>query len=620
MIKLSAVIITFNEQENIRRCIESISEIAEEIVVVDSYSNDNTEAICLELGVTFFKHEFEGYIEQKNWASSKATNDYILSIDADEILSEELKKSIIEVKNNWQYDGYSFNRLTNYCGKWIKHTSWYPSRKLRLWDRRKGRWEGYNPHDKFKLVKGASQKFIPGDLQHFSYSSINDHVTQINNFSTILARSYFKENMRVGYIEIFLRTFWRFFRDYFIKLGFIDGFYGLVICINSSYETFLKYTKLKLLHNRNTALAWNRICFFNSVKSWGGGERWHRDMALRLSDKSYKVMVITNRSSELRNRLKNSGIPVRHFKINNLSFLNPFSVLRLAFILKKQKVNTIIINLSADLKMAGIASWLAGIPNIVYRRGSAIPVRNSLLNRFLFKYIVDEVLANSEETKRTILSINKKLINENKIRIIYNGINLNEMDALSSKSLHIRKGKEIIIGNAGRLVKQKGQKYLIEIAAMLKSRGVDFKVLIAGEGKMEDELKNLVKKLELENHIKFIGFVDDMKSFMQSLDIFVLTSIWEGFGYVLVEAMACSKPVVAFNISSNPEIIIHGKTGFLVDPFNLDSFTDNIARLTNSTRLRQELGENGRQRVEEVFTIDRTLEKLELMIKSNLEK
>ena len=132
MIKLSCAIITLNEERNVARCIESLAGIADEIVVIDSGSTDATEAICRSYGVKFIQHDFEGYVEQKNFAVSQCAFEYILSLDADELLSEELKESISEIKNNWDKDGYSFNRLTNYCGKWIRHCGWYPDRKLRL--------------------------------------------------------------------------------------------------------------------------------------------------------------------------------------------------------------------------------------------------------------------------------------------------------------------------------------------------------------------------------------------------------------------------------------------------------------------------------------------------------
>ncbi len=141
----------------------------------------------------FIRHRFNGHIEQKNWAILQASSPYILSLDADEALSDELRASILRVKENWTHDGYYFNRLTNYCGKWIRHTSWYPSRKLRLWDSRKGSWGGFNPHDRFFLNKGATRMFLKGDILHYSYYSVSEHLVQINTFSTILARSYYEQ-------------------------------------------------------------------------------------------------------------------------------------------------------------------------------------------------------------------------------------------------------------------------------------------------------------------------------------------------------------------------------------------------------------------------------------------
>src|SRR6187551_311049 len=133
-IQLSVVIITFNEERNIARCLDSVREIADDVVVVDSFSTDKTEAICREKGARFVQHKFEGHIEQKNYAVTQAKFPYILSLDADEAPDEKLIASIKKVKADWIADGYSMNRLTNYCGKWIHHCGWYPDVKLRLWD------------------------------------------------------------------------------------------------------------------------------------------------------------------------------------------------------------------------------------------------------------------------------------------------------------------------------------------------------------------------------------------------------------------------------------------------------------------------------------------------------
>lgn len=614
MHSLSVVIITFNEEKNIARCLESVKDIADEIVVVDSFSTDKTGEIVASYGGKFIQHSFDGHIEQKNRAIKYASSPYILSLDADEVLSPRLKQSILEVKENWEYDGYYFNRLTNYCGKWIRHTSWYPARKLRMWDSRKGKWGGLNPHDKFMLDADASKKFIKGDLLHYSYYTIEEHITQINKFSSIVAKAYFNDGRKSNYFNIFFHPAWRVFRDYILKLGFLDGFYGLVVSVNASHETFLKYVKLRNLHKLEKQKEKNKICFFNSVRSWGGGEKWHFDMSTRLQKKDYQVMVITNSKSELKQKLQDSGVPTYSFRISNLSFVNPFKLIHLTCRLKSLRVKTIIINLSADLKVAGIASKIAGVDRIIYRRGSAIPIRNTFLNRYLFGHVVDEIISNSEETKRTILSKNPNLISDQKIKIIYNGINLEKYDHNPVKFVHNRLGDEIIIGNAGRLVRQKGQKYLLDVAEALVNKGYNIKLLIAGDGKMENELKSQVHRRKLDGVIHFLGFVDDMRGFMESIDIFVLSSIWEGFGYVIVEAMASHKPVVAFDISSNPEIIEDNVTGYLVKPFDTVEMTHKIEMLINNSDLLSSMGAAGRKRVENLFSIERTQENLEALL------
>ena len=610
MIKLSAVIITYNEQKNIRRCLESVSDVVDEIVVVDSYSTDNTEAICKEFGVKFILHEFEGHIGQKNWATQQAKYDYIISLDADEILSDQLKNSIIEVKNNWQYDGYSFNRLTNYCGQWVYHTSWYPSRKLRLWDRRKGQWGGRNPHDRFLLNKGATHKLLTGDILHYSYNTIDEHINQINYFSSIIAKEYLKDNIRVTSVEIMFRALWRFFRDYFIKLGFLDGFYGFVISTNSSFETFSKYSKLKTLTKEKNRSENNKICFVNTVKSWGGGEKWHLEVSMRLHADGYKVILVSSRGSELIKRAIANKVPYRMLRIRNLSFLNPIKIFLIYKLLKREKVGTLIINLSTDLKSAGIAASLAGVKHIIYRRGSAIPIRNTLLNRYLYRNIVTKIIANSGETYRTILINNPTLVPKEKITVIYNGINLKTYDLQKEDLIYRRQENEIIIGNAGRLSEEKGQHYLIDLAKILKSHGYKFKILIVGKGKMENKLKKYSQSQGVADNVILLGFIENIRSFNITIDVFVLTSLYEGFGYVLVESMANRKPVVAFDIGSTAEIIENGKTGFLVEKGNVEQLAEKLELLINDQKLRETMGESGRKRVEEVFTFEKTIEKI----------
>jgi glycosyltransferase involved in cell wall biosynthesis len=247
MIKISAVIITFNEERNIVRCLQSLEGIADEIVVVDSFSSDATEELCKSFNVKFLKHPFEGFMQQKTWACEQAEYDYILQLDADEQLSEELKRSILTVKTDWKADGYSFNRLTNYIGKWIRHCGWYPDAKLRLWDRRKGAWSGINLHESVKMNDNAVVAKLKGDLLHFSYYSIQQHLNQINSFTEIAAKEGVAKGKNTSFFVIVFKTIWKFKRDYFFRLGFLDGYYGFVVCAMSAYTLFVKSLKMREL-------------------------------------------------------------------------------------------------------------------------------------------------------------------------------------------------------------------------------------------------------------------------------------------------------------------------------------------------------------------------------------
>lgn len=247
MNKLSVVIITYNEESDIGRCLNSVIDIADEIVVVDSYSTDNTELICRQAGAKFYQHKFEGYIEQKNYALTLAANDYILSLDADEALDNELRHSISVAKQDFKYDGYFMNRLTNYCGKWIRHGAWYPDRKLRLFNRQKGNWAGVNPHDSYELKANTSKNRLKGDILHYSYNSIESHIAQFNKFTSLSAIEMHKNGQQAGLLKIYLSPCINFVKGFFLRMGFLDGFYGTMICFINAFATYIKYIKLRQL-------------------------------------------------------------------------------------------------------------------------------------------------------------------------------------------------------------------------------------------------------------------------------------------------------------------------------------------------------------------------------------
>jgi glycosyltransferase involved in cell wall biosynthesis len=243
--KISAVVITFNEERNIANCLDSLKGIADEIVVVDSFSTDKTAQICQEKGVTFITHRFDGYIEQKNFAMKQAKHNYVLSLDADECLNDELKNSLLQLKPKLSdYSHYAFNRLNNYCGKWIKYCGWYPDRKVRLWDKRLGQWGGFNPHDMVMMNDSSKPKRVQGDILHYTYNSVNEHYIQNERFAKISAKAYFDRGKRTQLPMVFIKPILKFVGDYFFRLGFMEGYYGYKICSISALGKYIKYKEL----------------------------------------------------------------------------------------------------------------------------------------------------------------------------------------------------------------------------------------------------------------------------------------------------------------------------------------------------------------------------------------
>lgn len=244
---ISVVIITYNEINNIARCIASVQAIADEVVVVDSFSTDGTQQLAASLGAKIIEHAFEGHIQQKNWAITQATHAYILSLDADEELSTELIEAIKKLKTSTLLDGYYMHRLTSFCGQWIHHSGWYPDKKLRLWNSTKGSWQGINPHDEYKLTTGASIATINADILHYSFSTKAQYHKQQEYFTSLSAKAYAQLGKRANAIHLYINPVFKFVKNYVFRLGFLDGKNGLYLCYYNAYYTYIKYKKLKNL-------------------------------------------------------------------------------------------------------------------------------------------------------------------------------------------------------------------------------------------------------------------------------------------------------------------------------------------------------------------------------------
>ncbi len=243
--KISAAIITYNEERNLPRAIESL-RCCDEILVVDSGSTDRTVEIAQKFGARVLEANWRGYSGQKNFASDQAAHDWVLSIDADEALSEDLEGEIWQLKKNGPaYDAYTVPRLAQYLGRWILHSGWYPDRKIRLFDRRKARWYGEYVHESVRSDGRVGE--LEGNLLHYTCGSLSEHLKTMDRYTTLAAEEIAARRKPIGFRHLLFDPPWTFFKSYVLQRGFQDGVEGLAIANMAALYTFLKYAKARFM-------------------------------------------------------------------------------------------------------------------------------------------------------------------------------------------------------------------------------------------------------------------------------------------------------------------------------------------------------------------------------------
>lgn len=339
-----------------------------------------------------------------------------------------------------------------------------------------------------------------------------------------------------------------------------------------------------------------KILFFNSNMAWGGGEKWHYTTALYLKAKGYQCHFITNQSSDLYHKVKEE-FPCHEVELSNLSFLNPLTHLKIKKVIVKLEPDTIILNLPIDLKLCVPSASSLGIANIIYRRGMPKDIKNTFLNRYLFKRLT-KIIANSEVIRQSL--IKNMPSNDDKLHVIYNGVKL-QNKVINSESPYT-------LGNLGRLVDQKGQAHLIEIAKILKEKNFPFKLLIGGKGPNFEKLQSIIQKYSLQNHIFLEGHVNP-QDFFQRIDLFVFSSLFEGSANALLESLSYQVPAVAFNISSNPEIV-NETNGALVQCFDHTAFAQQIIHICTDKAQYESLIQGCKTTIETKFDHDLKMKEL----------
>lgn len=629
MQKISAVIITYNEEKYIEQCIKSVEEVADEIIVVDSFSTDKTKEICLALGVKFIEHPFEGFRDQKNYALDQASFDYVLSLDADEALSPRLAKSIIAEKNNLTFDGYRFNRLNNFCGRWMEYTSIYPECKVRLFNKNKGRWTGHNIHEVVVMDNSNSIKKLDGNLMHWLYDSYEESFAKVNKYTTLSAQEYFNQGISVNFFKLILNPTWHFINSFIFRGGFLQGYDGFLVSNLQATTCFLKYIKLRRLYKikdqririiphsqKDTTIDKQLFSDLdnNPIKigfdakralyNFSGLGNYSRSLLHNLllyypKNDYYLFTPKTKKRYTLYNDDKYNFVLPSTSILKSLGFL-----WRSKYMIKDIKKNNIDIfhGLSQELPV-GIektgAKSIVTVHDLIFMR---FPEFYSWFDaKIYYRKLVyacraaDHVVAISTQTKNDL--INLLNVSPDKISIIYQGCNpiywkpIKQEFHLEVKAKHKLPDKYLLY--VGTIEERKN---LLGILKAIHEAKITVPLVVVGR-KHENYFRSISNYISTNNldNIIFTANVsnEELPSIYQNAECFIYPSFFEGFGIPILEALVSGTPVVTSKFGCFNEVA--GPTSLYVNPYNIQEIGETILKVINNNELRSKMASSGKE-------------------------
>ena len=627
MQKISAVIIAFNEEAYIEQCLKSVEVVADEIIVVDSFSNDRTKEICLAMGVKFIEHKFTGYRDQKNFALTQASFDYVLSLDADEALSPRLEKSILEVKQDLKYDGYKFNRLNSYCGNWIRHTNLSPERKIRLFNKNRAQWGGFNIHEKVILTNPKSVERLKGNLLHWLYDSYEESVDKMNTYTTLLANEYYKQGYKSSEIRILISPAWRFFHSYILKAGFLDGYDGYVVSKLLATTCLVKYVKLRKLHlqskqpgqsgglghtgtndtrpvvtegeKRPISLGFDAKRAFYNYSGLGNYSRnLLTALAKQYSENSYFLFTPKSKNRYiLENEDRFSVIEPQGPIYRNIR-----SLWRLIFMkneLRKQKIE-LFHGLSQELpfgiELTGVKS-IVTVHDLIFMR---FPEFYNWIDAKIYYFklqhackVSDKIVAISNQTKSDLIRFLN--IPPDKIKVIHQGCNpyfwnnYSKEFWLEVKTKYNLPDKYLLY--VGTIEERKN---LLGIIKAMHLKNIEMPLVVVGR-KVDEYYKNVINYMSV-NNLKNIIFPERVKNLelpviYRNAECFIYPSFFEGFGIPILEALVSKTPVITSKNGCFAEAA--GPGSLYVDPYDVEKIGEAIQKVISNKALREEMIETG---------------------------
>lgn len=350
------------------------------------------------------------------------------------------------------------------------------------------------------------------------------------------------------------------------------------------------------------------LLFINSITIYGGGEVWMITAMKEFIRKGYNVTLVCKNDADIIHHSIEVGIET--IPINISGDLNPATLFKLYNLFRKKSINVVIANTGKDLRLSGIAALFLKNISVIARQGIDYPLKNNLRYKIAYNYLADKIVANSEATKTTMLK-SAPWLNSEKIKVIYNGIDPAIYKSENTIDLRNEFGfvkADFVIGFVGRLSVQKGVKYALEAFKYIYEKYPTVRLLICGDGELSADVETFISENKLDSKIHLAGFRNDIPNIMKTIDVLLTPSLWEGFGIVLIEAMASGKPCVATNTSSIHEIVEDGVSGFLVPPKDSQTIAETLIKIISDTQLVHKMGQAGIETVKKKFTIDKMIE------------
>lgn len=588
----STVIITKNEAANIERTLVAINQVCTDVIVVDSGSTDATVAVAKRLGATVVPYHWEGYAANKNLGAKYAQHDWILSIDADEVLSDALIQTLngFSPKEN---EVYELDRITNYCGDWIYHSGWYPDYKIRLYNRKRVHWQGEFVHETLSVPHHFKIVPLSGKLLHYSYTSSQDHWDRIEKYAQLSAQQLHSKGKKATFIKRYLAPAFRFFRTLILKKGILDGKNGWVISRRNAYLVRRKYQLLGQLKSNDDSshhLTRPRILHISSAKTWRGGEQQLAYLVQELQQKGIHQIIFCVQDAAMHQFCQTHQIPFQTYQ--KRSSINPLVARQIKAICKKQSIDIIHTHDAHAHTFAFIAATLFRnkTPIVVSRRVD-FPIKKGWLSYQKYNHPSIKKIVCVSDAIRQITSPDIK--DKSKLEVVYSGIDLERFPYPASsilKTAYNIPSDVALIGNVSAIAPHKDYFTFVDTVEILVKQNLKVHFFIIGKDDGEgNQIRSYIQQKNLQNHITLTGFRNDIPKILPDLDVFLITSKTEGLGTSILDAFACSVPIVATNAGGISELVIHNQTGLLTEVGNAEALARHVHSILNDKELKQRL-------------------------------